>query len=72
MKRLGRFDISPLFRGHWKGLTNGVDELRPDWVGRVTLTVGPAVILFFRGYADGRYQRLPHFSQGCHFWPALY
>lgn len=41
-----RLDLSPLFRGHWKGLTNtdGSRIVGPDWVARLALLL-PAMTL---------------------------
>jgi hypothetical protein len=40
-----RFDVRPVFRGHWKGLTlfNTSPRL-PDWTARLTLAV-PAILI---------------------------
>lgn len=44
MRPLSRFEIAPLIRGHWKGLTNGVENVTPDWTGR-TILVGVPIVL---------------------------
>lgn len=43
---MARFDLSPIVRGHWKGLTNGVgDAACPDWPARLTLVLVPGFIV---------------------------
>lgn len=40
---MSRFSLAPVFRGHWKGLTNDADngEVRPDWFSRIVLIAVP-------------------------------
>ncbi|HVF06387.1 MAG TPA: hypothetical protein VNA20_16210 [Frankiaceae bacterium] len=39
-----RFDVTPLLRGHWKGLTDGrFPKYHPDWLARGILCI-PAVL----------------------------
>jgi hypothetical protein len=40
---LSRFNLIPVFRGSWKGLSDGrYDGYRPDWLTRVILGLPPA------------------------------
>lgn len=39
---MNRFEVRPVFRGHWKGLTNGLgSDCKPDWFARATLVLIP-------------------------------
>lgn len=44
---MSRFSLTPIFRGHWKGLTNDADsgEVKPDWLSRSLLIAIPALLI---------------------------
>lgn len=48
---MSRLNFAPIFRGHWKGLTNGVGaEGGPDWTVRgaiIILPIGTTVVAYF-------------------------
>jgi Flp pilus assembly pilin Flp len=41
---LSRFNLAPLFRAHWKGLTNGTNSPTPDWPSRLILIFIPVAV----------------------------
>lgn len=41
---LNRLNLAPLFRAHWKGLTNGVTSPTPDWPSRAVLIFIPLAV----------------------------
>ncbi len=39
---MSRFGLGPIFRAHWKGLTNGTGpSSKPDWTARFVLIIAP-------------------------------
>ncbi len=44
---LSRFNLAPLFRAHWKGLTNGITSPTPDWPSRLILMFVPVIVGVF-------------------------
>ena len=44
---MSRFSLTPIFRGHWKGLTNdGSDgQTKPDWLSRSLLIIIPLALV---------------------------
>jgi hypothetical protein len=52
---LDRFNLMPVFRGSWKGLTDGrYGRLRPDWMARVVLLLPPVALLVIMLWRDAR------------------
>lgn len=44
---MSRFSLAPIFRGHWKGLTNDTTEgdVKPDWISRGLLISVPGLLV---------------------------
>lgn len=44
---MSRFSLAPVFRGHWKGLTNdiGTEGIKPDWISRILLISVPSLLI---------------------------